>query len=199
MEALTRFRWRRRGAWQWPTFAAALLCDAALLKLLPIAGSGPSVAGAVVLAGFFNLLAVAVAGPLLAVWWRARRPQLPRVVARDYAATASLIGLALILLGLGVAHRPAVLGTRRAFAAQSGAVRRYVQLEARPYLRGIDRADTWRIDADLFRTCVPGPDPARRLCLYVDTATSPPGVTLDPNQAPNSTYIGPRAVGRAPG
>jgi hypothetical protein len=43
-----------------------------------------------------------------------------------------------------------------------------------------------RIQDDLYRTCVPGPDPKRWLCLYVDTAQRPAGVTLDGDRTPNS-------------
>ena len=35
---LARMRWRRRGAWLWPTFAAALVADALIGHALPPAG-----------------------------------------------------------------------------------------------------------------------------------------------------------------
>ncbi|GAC1435285.1 MAG: hypothetical protein NVSMB51_04490 [Solirubrobacteraceae bacterium] len=167
------------------------------LHLLPIAGDGISPAGALLLAGFFNLLVVAVFAPLLSLLLRRRRRDLPRVIARDYAATAALLALAVALVALGVLHRPAVLAGKADYRRQSDAVRRYVRSQAPAYLGRVEAADSWRIDAHLFRTCVPGG--ARWLCLLVDTRASPPGVTLDPNSAPNSTYIGPAAVGRAPG
>ena len=37
---LRRLRWRLRGAWLWPTFAVAMVVDAVLLHMLPIAGDG---------------------------------------------------------------------------------------------------------------------------------------------------------------
>jgi hypothetical protein len=43
-----------------------------------------------------------------------------------------------------------------------------------------------RIQDDLYRTCVPGRDPKRWLCLYVDTKQRPAGVTLDNDRTPNS-------------
>jgi hypothetical protein len=92
------------------------------------------------------------------------------------------------------------MDARRAFHAQSEAVRRYVATRAAPaYRRNIDRADTWRIAEDLYRTCVPGDDPLRSLCLFVRTDESPPGIKVDPNRAPNSRYVGPRAIGRVRG
>jgi hypothetical protein len=200
LDAIRRLRWRRRGAWQWPTFAAAVVGEGLLLHLAPVSGDGTGLAAAVLLAGFFNLLVLVVPAPLAGLLIRRRRADLPRPVARDYAATALMIALAAVLAALAVAHHPAIRAGQRAFRAQSDAVRRYVTLHAGPeYQRRIDGADSWRLDADLYRTCVPGPDPARRLCLFVNTALSPPGITVDPNRAPNSTYVGPNAVGRGRG
>jgi hypothetical protein len=199
-EAIRRLRWRRRGAWQWPTFAGALVGEALLLHLMPIAGGATNLAAAALLAGAGNLLVLAVGAPLLGVAIRRRRADLPRPVARDYAATGLMVFVAGGLVALAVLHHPAVVAGRRAFQAQSDAVRRYVHLHApADYQRRIDAADTWRVDSDLFRTCVPGTDPQRRLCVFVDTALSPPGITVDPNRAPNSTYVGPNAVGRGRG
>jgi hypothetical protein len=199
-EAIRRLRWRRRGAWQWPTFAGALVGEALLLHLAPIAGGATNLAAAVLLAGAANLLVLAVGAPLLGLLIRRRRADLPRPVARDYAATALMLVVAGALAALAVVHHPAVVAGRRAFQAQSDAVRRYVHFHgSADYQRRIDAADTWRVDSNLFRTCVPGADPERRLCLFVDTAQTPPGITVDPNRAPNSTYIGPSAVGRGRG
>src|SRR5690242_13063099 len=64
-QALRRMRWRMRGAWQWPAFFAFTLADAAVLALLPFYGGGPGgFVPSVLLAGFFNLAAVAVGAPL---------------------------------------------------------------------------------------------------------------------------------------
>jgi hypothetical protein len=200
LEPITRLRWRLRGAWQWPTFAGAVVVEALLLHLAPISGDGTNLAAAILLAGFFNLLILAAAGPVAGIAVRRRRPDLPRPVARDYAATALMVLAAGGIAALGVAHHPAIVASRSAFRAQSDAVRRYIRINAgAEYRRRIDAADTWRLDAGLYRTCVPGDDPARRLCLIVNTAISPPGITVDPNRAPNSTYVGPSAVGRGRG
>ena len=196
----TRLRWRRRGAWQWPSFVGLVAGETALLHELPIAGHGTGVFPALILAGFLNVALLAIAAPLGGRLLRRRRPDLPKVVADDRAGTLALAGLAAALLAGGLIHHPAVLDAHRAFRAQSDAVRRYVAARAAPaYRRNIDRADTWRIDDDLFRTCVPGNDPQRSLCLFVRTDQSPPGIKVDPNRAPNSRYVGPRAIGRVRG
>jgi hypothetical protein len=182
----SRWRWQLRGAAMWPAFALCVVADIALLRELPPAGAGTGLADAFLLGGFLNLVIVAVIAPLAAPLLRRRRPDLPRVVARDYAGTALLLAGAGVLLLLGVAHRPAVADARRAFQAQSDAMRLYVTTQAPPaYRRNVSRADSVLVDRALYRTCVPGSDPEQALCLYIDTSQSPPGVRLDPDRAPN--------------
>jgi hypothetical protein len=64
------------------------------------------------------------------------------------------------------------------------------------YRENVDRASTWKQGPDLYRTCVPGPDPQRALCLLVFTDQSPPAVQRDPDQRPNSVVAGPDNPGR---
>ena len=184
---LTRLRWRLRGAWQWPTFGVALVADTLLLHLLPIAGSGTGVAAAVVLALFLNLVGVAVLAPLLGVLLRRLRPDLPRIVARDYAGTAVLPLSAALIAILGVLHQPAVRAHERSFGLMSDAVRGYVELHAPLVVqRNVDRADVLQLDATLYRACVPGPT-RRSWCMMVDTTGRVPRVRTDPSASPNST------------
>jgi hypothetical protein len=181
-----RLRWRRRGAWLWPAFAALTVADALLLGVLPVAGEHTDVAGGLLLAMFFNLLAVAVAAPLASRALRRRRPDLPKVVADDRAGTALVLVVTAGLLVAGVAHRPARLAGQRAFRAQSEAVRMYVAHNAAAEYRAhIDQAGATLQAPGLYRTCVPGNDPRRPLCLLVDTGQSPPGITVDHDLTPN--------------
>ena len=85
---------------------------------------------ALLLAGFFNVALLAIAAPLGGRLLRRRRPDLPKVVADDRVGTAALVVLAVALLAGGLIHRPAVLDARRAFTAQSVAVRHYVAARA---------------------------------------------------------------------
>jgi hypothetical protein len=189
----SRLRWRLRGAWQWPAFGVLVVADAAVLHELPLAGdTGPGVPGALLLAGFLNLVAVAVLGPLGGLALRRRRPDLPNVVASDYAGTAALLVLAVLLAGLGLAHRPAAQADRDALLAGLFGVRSYVAHNAAPeYRRHIDDATSIRFGEHLYRTCVPGDRPRRALCLFVSTDQVPPGIRVDPNRAPNSSFMPP--------
>jgi hypothetical protein len=87
--------------------------------------------------------------------------------------------------------------SRRAFALQAAAARAYLRANAPPeYRANIAFLSTWRQSADLFRTCVPGPDPDRWLCVYIRTDVSPPSVRPDPDHQSNSRLAGPDNPGR---
>lgn len=169
----------------WPAFAGLTVFDGLLLHTRPIAGDSISVIGGLLLACLFNLLAVAVVAPLVGTLVRrAWRPDLPRLVAHDYAGTVLLVAVAAGLLAAGLAHHPAVRRQQAAFRAQAGAVRDYVVHQAPAYFHRLDAATTIRLDADLYRTCVPG-GRSPRLCLLVNTDQSPPGIRRDPSSEPN--------------
>lgn len=197
----SRLRWRMRGATQWPAFAAVLILVAVLLHVLPVVGDrGPALFPALLLSGFFCLVVVAVVAPLGAVWLRRRRPELPRVVAVDQAATMLLVALAGLVALLGVLHRPTVVAAADDLSAQSAAARRYMLARAPARFRAnVDRLDVWKQGPGLYRTCVPGPDPRRSFCVIVNTDQHPPGIVRDPDQRPNDTVAGPGNPGRRRG
>jgi hypothetical protein len=189
---LTRMRWRMRGAWLWPVFVVLTLAEGVALEVLPITGDGPGgVLPGVLLAGFANLILIAAVAPVAGHFVRRRRSDLPRVVAQNYAGTALLLAFGALILAGGLIHRPAVLEAEDDLRAQAAAVHDYVVTQAPEYRAGIALADPVRIQDDLYRTCVPGDDPKRWLCLFVNTEQRPAGVTLDRDRAPNSNYRGP--------
>lgn len=186
---LRRLRWRLRGAWLWPAFVAVTLLEIPLLHWLPLAGERTSVIGALLLAGSLNLIAVALLGGLGGVALRRRRRDLPKVVADDYAGTAALALVAAVFVVVGLAHRPEIAAEHESFGEQSLAVRRWIEANAAGFERAhIGAATTLRIDADLYRTCVPTSHPRRWLCLFVDTSASPPGVRPDSNRESNASF-----------
>ena len=183
-----RLRWRLRGAWQWPAFLALTVLDGLLLDVLPPYGSGPGgVLPGVLLAGFANLVLVAVVAPLAGRrLLRRRRPDLPRMIADDYAGAAAMCALSAAIALAGVAHRPAVASDAQDRRALSGAVRAYVRAHAPAYAGALGSADALRLDEDLYRACVPSLAPRRALCLFVDTAPRRPRVKPDTDQTPNA-------------
>ncbi|MEA2155468.1 MAG: hypothetical protein QOE11_1608 [Solirubrobacteraceae bacterium] len=186
---LRRLRWKLRGAQLWPAFALVTLLEMPLLHWLPLAGERTRLLPALLLAGCLNVMAVALGGGLGGYLLRRRRPDLPKVVADNYAGTAALAALALVFVGVGIAHRPAIAGEHADFAQQSLAVRRYVDVHGDLFARAhVRAATTVRLDAGLYRTCVPEADPRRWLCLIVETGPSPPHVTRDPNRESNASF-----------
>jgi hypothetical protein len=186
---LTRLRWRMRGAWMWPVFGVLTLADAVLLHELPIAGEGTGFVPGALLAGFLNLIALAVLAPALGAGLRRRRPDLPRVVARDYAGTGLVVLVSAGLLAGGLAHRPKVRERERDLRAQAAAARAYVlQRAPAPFRGGLASADTLKLEEDLFRTCVPGRDERRAYCVFVRTDRDPPAVREDANREPNARF-----------
>jgi hypothetical protein len=187
---LKRLRWRLRGAWLWPTFVVATVLEAVLLHWLPVQGDATGWVAALLAAGCLNLIAVVVVGGVGGIWLRRRRSDLPKVVADDYAGTVALAIAAVGFVTAGVLHRPTVDHRREAFSEQSLAVRSWVAIHGDAYARAhVARANSVLLDDDLYRTCVPEPDPKRSLCLVVDTTTSPPSIRRDRNREPNIGFV----------
>jgi hypothetical protein len=179
-----RLRWRMRGAWQWPAFAALTVADAVLVARLPFEGDGPDAAGAFLLAGFANLLVVAVVAPLAGMALRRRRPDLPRMVARDYAGTGLLALTTVGLVAGGLAHRGGLRAEHADRAAAVAAARAYVVAQAPRFRGGLAAPDVLRQEDDLYRVCVYGAEKLP-LCLFASTGQRPAGVTRDPARVPN--------------
>ncbi|HEX8085713.1 MAG TPA: hypothetical protein VF529_15580 [Solirubrobacteraceae bacterium] len=190
----SRVRWRFRGALLWPAFWLLTLGDALLLGQLPIAGDGGTdFVPALLLAGFFNLIAVAVVAPFAGMALRRRRRDLPRVVAFDHAGTVLLLCVTAALLAGGLIHRDAIRENDHDLLVQRAAALRFMQRAAPPeYRRSLPVTTTIKMEDELFRTCTPGDDPDRWFCVYVATDTSPPGVTEDVNRESNESL---RAAG----
>jgi len=187
---LRRLRWRLRGAWQWPAFVGLTVLDGLVLTRLPFFGEGTTLFAGILVAGFLNLFAVAVLAPAAGALLRRRRPDLPRLIARDYAGTALLVACAALLVAGGLLHRPAIAAEEEDRSALARVVHDYVLASHETqYHAGVGSIDALRIEPDLYRACVPGDDPRRWLCLIVSTDTRPAGVvSRDPDQAPNGVY-----------
>jgi hypothetical protein len=184
----TRLRWRLRGAMLWPAFVAAVVIQALLLELLPIAGDdGPGLFAAVLLAGFLSLFVVAVAAPLAGRWLRRHRPGMPSEIATDRAGAVLLAAGCVVVVVLGLLHHSSVSAARADLSAQAASARRFVISQApREFQANANHLNTVKLKDDLYRTCVAGEHPDRAFCVFVNTDQSPPGVTRDADQRPNA-------------
>jgi hypothetical protein len=191
-----RLRWRLRGAWLGPVFVGLTLLDTVLIRVLPLAGEGKTDwIAAFLLAGAINLIVVAALGQLGGWWLRRRRPDLPKVVADNYAGTALLFLVTATFLGFGLAHRPDVDYEQDAVRSASAAGGDYLAQNApRSFQAGVAIADLYRIDRDIYRVCAPGDDPSRSWCVIVSTDADPPGIRRDPNREPNASLDGLREI-----
>jgi hypothetical protein len=110
-------------------------------------------------------------------------------VADDRAGTALVVLMTLTFLGLGMAHRPAVRDHEDDVRAQSLAAHDWFAEQAPPeYRRNFAAANSLQVAPDLYRTCVPGDDPDRWLCIYLDTSDRPVTAKRDTSGASNARF-----------
>jgi hypothetical protein len=190
----SRLRWRFRGAWQWPAFAALTLADAAILHLLPPVGTGIDPFLALILASFGNLVLVGAAAPWIArrLVERQRRERSegpPAEVVLDRTATSLLAVGAVGLLVAGLGSRPLVVSETKATEENARLVERYVTREGTAEVkRNLGSANTRRLAEGYFRTCVALDDKRRAFCMFVDTKRDT--VTPDRDARPNALVFG---------
>jgi len=179
-----RLRWRLRGAWLGPAFVVLCVIDAVVLARLPFQGEGGDLYGALIAAGFINLVAVILLAPLGGLLVRRARPDLPRLIARDYGGTAALLAVLGVLVAGGLAHRGELEAERADLAAVRVAVARWVEAEEPHFRAGLGAISTLRLEPEHYRACVFGPEELP-ICLFVNTDQSPAGVRRDPARDPN--------------
>lgn len=185
-----RMRWRRRGAWMWPAFVAAIGVDALIGTQLPPAGESEGVFAAAVAGLVLNTLGVILLSRPVAALVRRRRPDLPLVVARDYAGTAIVAGVATVLLAVGLIHHGRVLGDARAMREAVLRAQAYIGDRApAEFRRHIEFVSVFAIEpSHLFRACVPGLDDNRTYCVIVDTSQPFGRGVRFAGYEPNSTF-----------
>lgn len=165
-----RLRWRRRGAWLWPTFVAAIIADAAIAHAFPPAGDSESFTGAAVVALVLNLIAVSLLSRPIGLVLKRKRKDLPAVVARDYAGTGVVLVLSAVLLTAGLVHHSTVTADQ---SAQRDAVARaqaWIGDRAPDrFRRDVEYVSTFAIQPGrIYRECVPSATGAQTYCVVVD-------------------------------
>jgi hypothetical protein len=187
-ERLVRLRWRLSGAWMWPAFAGLTVLDAILLHLLPFQGDKAGLVPSVLVAMLFNLLAVAVLAPLVGLLVRGRRPDLPRMIATDYAGAGILVLVSLALLAGGIAHHASVSRDASRLRAATLLGQAYIGHNApRPFRDNATATTTVTIEhGRMFRTCAADLEGRRAWCVIVRTGGEP-RVRFAGNE-PNSSF-----------
>jgi hypothetical protein len=175
----TRLRWRLRGAWQWPTFLTLTIVDGLLLHARPVQGLSIDLVPGLLLAGFANLILVAVAAPAVGLLLRWRRRDLPRLIASDYAGTVLIAALTVTILVAGLVHHGEIVRERRAADRAIALAREFAAQAAPPAARrNLLAADTLRIDpGHVYRTCLPMATD-RSWCVVVHVDQDPPRIVF---------------------
>jgi hypothetical protein len=156
----------------WPAFVALTVADGVIGHLLPPAGDSQTVFGAVLIGGALNLLAVLFLSRPLGAVLRRRRPDLPAIVARDYAGTTGLAAVTAVILAVGLAHRSTVVANDRALADAIARAQAYIGDRApAEFRRNLAAVSAYPIQpGSVYRVCVRSSDRTRTYCVVVKRA-----------------------------
>lgn len=167
---LVRMRWRRAGAWLWPSFIALVAADAAIGHALPPAGDTESPVAAGLLALVANLLGVLLLSRPLGMLLRRIRPDMPKVVARDYGGTVVVLAVTAVFVVAGLAHRSTIAASRR--ATQDAITRAQAWIGARApdqFRRNLQFVSLLAIQpGTIYRACVADATGTRSYCVIVN-------------------------------
>lgn len=169
--SLVRLRWRLSGAWLWPSFFVLTLADAVVVHDLPLSGdSGLSLVGAWVFAAVISLLAIALLGSLIGRLVRRLRPDMPRVVARNYGGALITLATSFAILAGGLIHHPSVVADRSALREAVARATAYIGDHApTAYQQDLRELYTVQLEGPvLYRSCVPDRAGDRLYCVVVN-------------------------------
>lgn len=167
---LVRLRWRRAGAWLWPSFIAFTVADAVIGHQLPPAGSTESLTAAGLLGLVLNLLGVLLLSRPIGWGLRRIRRDLPGVVARDYGGTLVVLALTATLVLVGVLHRPAMQASQRDMQDAIARAQAWIGDRAPDeFRRNLHVVSLFAIQAGtIYRACVPNVQNTKNYCVIVD-------------------------------
>jgi hypothetical protein len=167
---LVRLRWRRAGAWLWPSFIAFTIVDAVIGHALPPAGLTESLFAAGLLALVLNLLGVLFLSRPLGWCLRRVRRDVPGVVARDYGGTVVVLAVTATLILAGVIHRPGIEASQRDM--QDAIVRAQAWIGDRApdeFRRNLQAVSLLAIQpGTIYRACVTNVEDTRSYCVIVN-------------------------------
>ncbi len=165
---IARVRWRRRGAWLWPTFAGLTIADGLIGHALPPSGETQTFFAAMLLGSGLNLAAVVVLRAPVGALVRRARPDLPKLIARDYAGTAAVTAVTAALLGIGLGHHSQVVAHRNALREAMTRAEAWIGTKApAQFRRNAGSISTLTIEpGSTYRSCAPSAD-GRSFCVIV--------------------------------
>jgi hypothetical protein len=167
---LERLRWRRRGAWLWPSFATLTAVDAVIGHELPPVGDSQTLVAALLLGCALNLGAVLLLSRPLGALVRRSRADLPTIIARDYGGTLGVALVTAALLGVGIAHHQSVLADQQAQGEAVARAEAWIGDRApAQFRRSLRSISMFAIQPGrIYRACVRSSYSARTYCVMVD-------------------------------
>ena len=167
---LVRMRWRRAGAWLWPSFVVLIAADAVIGHALPPAGTTESLTAAGLLALVANLLAVLLLSRPIGVLLRRVRGDLPMIVARDYAGTLVVLAVTAVIAAAGLAHRGAIAASQRAVHDATARAQAWIGDRAPDqFRRNLQFVSLLAIQpGTIYRACVPNVEGTKSYCVIVN-------------------------------
>jgi hypothetical protein len=185
-----RVRWRWRGAWLWPTFAGLTLADGFIGHELPPSGDTQNFVAAALLGCALNLIGVILLRRPLGALVRRVRPDLPRVVAGDYAGTGVVVAVSVVLLAWGLANRSSITADRNALRDAVTRAQAWIGGQApAEFRRNVARISTLTIEAGrVYRSCVPSVESRRTFCVIVRPKLPTAGSVRFDGYEPNSAF-----------
>lgn len=155
----------------WPAFVAMTLLDGVVGHLLPPEGQSQHFLGAAILGCFLNLFAIVVLAWPVSLLLRRRRPDLPKIIARDYGGAMAICAISVGILTVGLIHRPVMLAHRQAAADAEALAEAWIGDRApATFRRNARYMDSYVIEAgSVYRECVHSSDGRRNFCVIVNT------------------------------
>jgi hypothetical protein len=155
----------------WPAFVLLTAIEAVVGHALPPSGEAQSVASAALVGGVLNLIAVVLLTRPLGALVRRIRPDVPKVVARDYAGRTLVVAVAAALALAGLIHHPTIAQHQRAMRDAVARAQAYIGDRApAEFRRNVQFVSTFAIEpGHMFRMCVPSAQGPRSYCVVVNT------------------------------
>lgn len=152
-------------------FVVMIAVDAVLAVILPISGDSESAMAGALSGLLLNLLVVLLLSRPLGALLRRARPDLPAVVARNYAGTSVVLAVSAVLLLAGLLHHSAVVANQNAMRDASTRAQAWIGDRAPPeFRRNVRLLNTFAIQpGSIYRSCVPGQGDNRSYCVIVKT------------------------------
>jgi hypothetical protein len=168
--SITRLRWRLHGAWMWPSFVVLTVLDGVLVHWHPLTGDSESPVAGWLIGLFLSLVGFVLVAPVLARLLRRIRPDMPRVVARDYAGTMVTAAVTAVLLAAGLAHHASISADRRALEDATARGVAFIGTHApKSFQVNLQSVSTYVIQSRaVYRTCVSDTTRTRTYCVIVD-------------------------------